>query len=163
VVARLVRDFSGFCVSAEDWPVVLMEFPEEAVPDGALLDGLTYLEQLLKEAKQAADRPFTIVDLTRMRHLAPAKQRKCVAEWMDRTVNLQKAVALGGASVTPSTVLRGLVTAIFWIAPPKVPTVFVATRREAYERALRAYEEARIPLPLDVRGALARRVAAPRK
>ena len=45
-----------------------------------------------------------------MTQLAPASQRKCVADWMARTLMLQKTVSLGGANVTPSTILRGLIT-----------------------------------------------------
>jgi hypothetical protein len=157
VVARLVRTFEGIRVSTEDWPVILIEFPEEAVTESAIGDSLNYLEQLYKEGRQNRERSYTVTDLTRMRQFAPASQRKIVSEWMSRTLDLQKTVCDGGANVTPSAILRGLVTALYWFAPPPVPAIFVATRREAYAEALKAFDGAKVVLRPDLRAALTTR------
>jgi hypothetical protein len=146
LVVHLARNFDGVRVSTDDWPVILMDFDAGIVPDPALNDSLAYLEQLYTEARRDGARTFTITDLSRTHQLALANQRKVVSEWMTRTLQLQKAVCLGGAIVTPSTILRGLVTAIYWLVPPPVPSTFVATRREAYSASIKAFDAAGVLL-----------------
>jgi hypothetical protein len=154
VDAPVVREFEGLRITTSDWPVMLMEFPEKVVPDSALHSCLAYFEQLLKRAKGAGEKTYTITDLSRMYHLAPASQRKYVAEWMASTLPLQRIASLGGANITPSTILRGLITAIYWVSPPPMPSVFVATRREAYAEAVKAFDAAGVPLRSELRAAL---------
>lgn len=151
---RLARNFDGFKVSSVDWPIIVMELPEKQLPDAGLHDALSYFEELQKGAKERAERTFTITDISRMTQLVPAAQREYVGAWMKRTSLLQKSVSLGAANVTPSSILRGFITAIYWIVPPPMPTVFVATRREAYLLAVKAFEEARIPLSPELRASL---------
>lgn len=153
MAARIVRTFDGLRVSTVDWPIIVMEFPAKLVPDASLHDALAYFEGLLKEAKESRERTYTITDLSEMHQLAPAAQRKYVGDWMKRTVLLQKAVSLGGANVTPSTILRGLITAIYWLVPPPMPAVFVASRREAYAVAIKAFDDARVPIAPELRAA----------
>jgi hypothetical protein len=74
---------------------------------------------------------------------------------MRRTVPLQRAASLGGANVTPSTVLRGLITAINWFQPPPMPTLYVATRREALAAAIDALNAAGTHIPHTLRDRLA--------
>jgi hypothetical protein len=50
---------------------------------------------------------------------------------MKQTFELSKAASVGHAAVTPSAVLRGIMTAVFWITPSPRPTFPVATRHEA--------------------------------
>jgi serine/threonine protein kinase len=145
------RDFGGLRIDASDWPVVLMEFPEQRVADSALHDGLEHIERLLDYAKETGTKIYNVNDLTRMKELAPAGQRKYAAEWTRRTISLQKAASLGGANVTPSSLLRGLITAINWFGHPPMPSIFVATRKEAYLEAVKALEAANIRLPPDLR------------
>ena len=121
----------------------------------AVRAALAYIERLFREAKEAGQRFYQITDLTRMNEIPSAGQRKYVGEWMQRTVPLQKIASLGGANVTPSTIMRGIITAINWFQPPPMPTIYVATRQEALTSALKIFDAAKIPLPLDVRRRLA--------
>ena len=59
---------------------------------------------------------------------------------------LAGTASVGGAQVTPSSILRGLVTAIFWLKPPPTPALFVATREEAIVRGIEMLTAAGAPL-----------------
>ena len=96
-------------------------------------------------------------DLSRMHEFPPVSQRKYAAEWMSRTLPLQKLASLGGATVARATMLRAFSNAVHWVAPPAMPSIFVATRREAFDEALNAFRAARVSLGPDVRAALAKR------
>jgi hypothetical protein len=155
VIARGIFEFGGLRIETSDWPIVLMEIPERRLEDSAFHEGLAHIERLFREAKEIGERFYLITDLTLMSEMPPAAQRKYAGEWMQRTVPLQKIASLGGANVTPSTIMRGVITAINWFQPPPMPTVYVATRREAFVSAVRTFDAAKIALPVDVR----RRVA----
>ena len=146
VVPRSTREFDGIRMETVDWPLVLMEFPERRVSDAALHALLDHLEAVEREAVKAREKGFFITDLTRVREVAPASQRKYVGEWLKRTAPLQKAAGVGGANVAPSPILRGVITAVFWIKPSPTPSIFVATRNEAIFRGIEMLEAAGVPI-----------------
>jgi hypothetical protein len=147
MVAAIDRDFGGLRIDSTDWPLVLMEWPEERVAEADFHDALGCIEQLWREGHALGLRSYEVVDFTRMREIAPASQRKYAAEWLRTNETLVKAASVGGAWVTPSAILRGIVTAIMWIHKPPNPTEFFATRPQAYVHALDQLEQARVSLP----------------
>jgi len=151
VIERLVREFGGLRVDTCDWPIVLMEFPELRIADTQLQDALGYIENLMRDSEKMHTRSFQITDLTRMRELAPPSQRQYGVEWMRRTLALQRTASVGGANVTPSPLLRGLITAINWFQTPAMPTVSVATRREALVAGIELLDAAHVPIPEELR------------
>jgi hypothetical protein len=158
MVAAIARDFGGLRIDSTDWPIVLMEWPEDRVPEADFHDALACLEQLWREGQGLGLRSYEVVDFTRMREIAPASQRKYAAEWLRTNETLVKVASVGGAWVTPSAILRGIVTAIMWIHKPPNPTEFFATRSQAYLHALDQLEQARVSLPAriaDLRARLA--------
>jgi hypothetical protein len=157
VIVRTTREFQGIRVLTADWPVVVIDFPEPRVPDSALRDCLFYLEDLLKGAMERGEKAYTITDISRMNEFPPVSQRKYAADWTSRTFPLQKAASLGGATVARGTMLRAFINAVHWIAPPAMPAVFVATRREAFAAAIDAFQAGHVHLGADVRAALAKR------
>jgi hypothetical protein len=146
-VERIVRTFAGIRVDTTDWPLVLHEFPEDPVPDSVALEYHAYVEQLLREAHAAGDRHYHVIDVSRVREMPRASQRKSAADLTKRTAALSRAVGVGTAYVAPSAVMRALFTAIFWLVPPPTPNAFFATRREALRHAARALDAAGVPLP----------------
>lgn len=52
---------------------------------------------------------------------APATHRKALAEHLKRHEEFSARWNAGAALVVPSPWLRGLVTAVFWVSPPKYP------------------------------------------
>lgn len=87
-----------------------------------------------------------------------ANQRKSLADML-REREHKIAVSVGGyVLATPSPIVRGLLTAVFWVAPPPFQHRFVATAEEGFEwlaqtcswcdaaQSLREYEELRAKL-----------------
>jgi hypothetical protein len=99
---------------------------------------LHHLEDLMRDAESRRERIFLVTDITQMRQLTPASQRKLTADWMKHTFSLGKVASVGAAHVTPSAILRGIITAVSWVQPPPNPSVCVASVEEAYERGIAA-------------------------
>lgn len=91
------------------------------------------LHELLAELQRRLDRgdPYVLVfDLSHV-GLPTARQRQAMAAHMrDNRDKIRRRVRAIGV-VAPSPVLRGLVTAVFWMEPPTVPHQIFATRFEA--------------------------------
>jgi hypothetical protein len=144
---RADQDFGGIRISCADWPIVLIEFPAKRVPDACLQAALECLESSMRDAAKAHERQFSLADITLMRELTPASQRKYTAEWMKRNEPLVKVGSVGGATVTPSPVLRGILTAVYWIQPPIQTMYTVATRQEGMLRGIDLLEREGQRLP----------------
>jgi hypothetical protein len=144
---RSDREFCEIRVATADWPIVLVEFPENRVPDTALHAVLGRIEELFHEALRTDEKLFFITDLTRMREIAPASQRRYTGEWAKRTLPLAKKAGAGGATVTPSAILRGIITAVYWVQPPPTPAFSVGTRHEAMLKGIELLESQKVSLP----------------
>jgi hypothetical protein len=134
------REFGAIRVTTVDWPIVLVEFPERRVDDGDLLGALDHVESLFTQAAKAREKIFILADLTSMREVTPAGQRKLAADWMKRTAPMTKVTSAGAAMVTPSAILRGIITAVYWLQPPPTPSFCVATRHEGMLKGIERLE-----------------------
>jgi hypothetical protein len=147
MVSRADCTFGEIRVLTTYWPILIVEFPEKRFADEdnrALLD---HLEALMNDALRTSEKLFFITDLSSMREFAPALQRQTTGQWIKRTTPLARATSVGGAQVTPSAVLRGIITAVFWIHPPPTPAVCVATRAEAMVVGIERLEAEHFVLP----------------
>jgi hypothetical protein len=134
------RVFGTIRLVSADWPIIWYQFPAEKVRDRELQSCLAYLEALMSEAARVREKLFFITDISQMREMPPANQRHFTAEWLKRTEGLARTASVGAAHVTPSVLLRGILTAVFWLSPPATPSTFVATREEAMLRGIRLLE-----------------------
>jgi hypothetical protein len=144
---RADRDFGGIRMTVIDWPIILTEFPERRVTDASLHAALAQLEAMLSEAARTRQRLFFITDLTVMREITPASQRQYTGDWTKRVAGLSRVASVGGATVTPSPILRGIITAVFWIHPPPTPVFSVSTRHEAMLKGIELLKAADVLLP----------------
>jgi hypothetical protein len=151
MAAGVVREFGGIRVETMHWPIVLIDYPQARVPDPDFFQALAHVEQVMHEAIAERQKTYVVTDITRVRELPPASQRKYAADFVRRTAHVSKAATLGTANVTPSSILRGILTAVYWISPSPTPTVFLATRREAYLHAIGVLEATGVALPPPVR------------
>jgi hypothetical protein len=146
MASRAGVEFGGIRFVADDWPILLTVFPAERVPDDALHSLFGQLESSMREALGRREKVFFISDLTEMRQITPASQRQIAAEFLKKTTELAKASSVGHATVTPSAILRGIMTAVFWIHPSPTPTVPVATRHEAMLKGIDMLAAAKVLL-----------------
>ena len=151
MATHLSRDFGGVRVDTSDWPIILMEFPEYRFPDADFEAALGHIEQIMQECHGTGHKCAQITDLTRMQQIAPASQRKYAGDWAKRNNDLIVAVSVGGATVTPSAILRGLVTAVHWFHRPPTPNAFLATRPDGLRYVIELLEGGKVVLPPRVR------------
>jgi hypothetical protein len=146
MVARETREFGGIRIDAGHWPLLVMEMPERSVPDAAVSDALAHLELLMKQTPRGT-KFIQVTDLSRMKQVAPASQRKYAAEWAARTDPLAVRCRVGGAIVAASPLVRGMLTAVFWLRKRDTPSTIVSTRNEGLLCGIQAIEAANPPLP----------------
>ena len=131
------------------FPLVVTTF--EGTATDAEFDA--YLAETTQRTVSRKTRNVVIVDAT---HAArpTALQRKKQAEWLAEHRATLAQFNLGTVFVISNPLIRGGLTAIFWIAPMPSPTTVVATYAQAEAWAFERLREAGIdtPRPLAVRG-----------
>jgi len=113
--------------STQDWPFVvttIVETMEEA-------ETTEYLDTFLAQVVGRRSPFVSIVDARKMTRAPTAKVRRMIADWETANGELGPRYNRGVAFVTDSALVRGAMTALQWISPPKVPTVYEATMEAA--------------------------------
>lgn len=123
--------------------------------------------QLIEMRANRERRRKTVVVIDASLGLRPTPtQRKMQADWINEHRELLAATCLGIAFVIPSPLVRGALTAIFWIAQLPIPHTVHGTLASAIDWAAArlAAVDVDLPAPLRVHGAaaLAVEVAAAR-
>ena len=117
-------------VSHKHLPIYEFTFPAEANEEE-----LAAFVRAREEWATRAHYPVAwVVELSNLRK-ANAKQRRVFADHLKRFENHDVQWNGGSALIVPSSWLRGLVTAVFWISPPKFPHQAFAKRSDALEWA----------------------------
>lgn len=117
-------------VSHKHVPIYEWAFPAEATDEE-----LTAFFRAREEWATRAHYPVAwVVELSNLTK-ANAKQRRMFAEHLKRFERHDVLWNAGSALVVPSGWLRGLVTAVFWLSPPKFPNQAFAKRSDALEWA----------------------------
>lgn len=98
-------------------PVYVMRFPAE--PDDATLAQLCEVRE--RWAQRARFPCAWVADMSPLRTMPPAKQRRVFADHLKRFEPHDMAWNRGSAIVVPNAVIKGALTAVFWMAPPKFP------------------------------------------
>ena len=122
-------------VSHDLIPIYRWSFPKEATDDE--LDAFVRARE---EWATLAHYPVAwVVDLSNITQ-ASATQRKVFAEHLKRFEAHDIEWNAGSALIVPTGWLRGLVTAVFWISPPRFPNKIFAGPFEAQSWAKRQLE-----------------------
>jgi hypothetical protein len=103
-------------IDASRAPLYIVTYPETP-SDQEVLEGHRAIEEIYR----STDRHVAwVVDARKVRKATPV-QRRMVAEHEERTKQLAKKYNAGLALVITSRLVRGMVTAVFWMSPPVYP------------------------------------------
>lgn len=119
-------------ISNELKPVYRWTFPTEA-SDEDLAACIRARDDWVGRARY---RFAWVIDLSNVTS-APATQRKALGEHLKSCEAFSARWNAGSALVVPNAWLRGLVTAVFWVSPPKYPTELFSNASEAERWATR--------------------------
>jgi hypothetical protein len=126
----------------ETWPIVVSN-----------IYGKVHSEETLREAYDAwtdfmiRGKHVLILDMTQGNAGATAAQRARVAEWIQQNVALLQARRqLAHVLVFDSAIVRGIVTAVFWLRPPANPHFAAATMNQAVDYAVASLKEAGVAI-----------------
>ncbi|MCA9578276.1 MAG: hypothetical protein R3B40_19115 [Polyangiales bacterium] len=125
-------------------PVYVMRFPAE--PDDATLDAFCAARE--RWAQRARFSCAWVCDMSQLRTMPSAKQRRMFAEHLGRFEPHDVAWNHGSAIVAPNAVIKGALTAVFWMAPPKFPNQAFGS----FDDAL-AWAKAQLAAPMSERAA----------
>lgn len=113
-------------IDASRAPLYELTFPSET-SDQALL---TFCEVREKWAERAHYPVAWVVNLAGITS-ASARQRGLFSEHLKRFEPHDVAYNQGSALIVPNSFVRGIVTAVFWLKPPRFPNECFSTRGEA--------------------------------
>jgi hypothetical protein len=91
-------------------------------------------EQRLLESKRKELRDISVLEFANSNQYSP-QQRRIQSEWNSEHDELLREVELSLIFVTPSQLMRGVITAVFWGAPPPFPYEVCEDVHEALARA----------------------------
>jgi hypothetical protein len=86
------------------------------ITDAEFASWLERYRQIHLSARTQGRKLAILYDLTQASPLS-AQQRRMQADWIQQCELLGRAVTLGVAFVTTSAIIRGVLTAIFWVRP----------------------------------------------
>jgi hypothetical protein len=119
------------------FPIVVVTFTGNAT-DAEFSD---YLASMTAMMVRRGTHNVTILD-ARKSGVTPPKQRKMQGEWLKANKERLERQSLGSAFVIDSPLVRGVLTAILWIAPMPQAHIVVSTIEEAEAWAHRRVREA---------------------
>jgi hypothetical protein len=99
----------------------------------------------LEESQRRQLRDITILEFTSGNMYSP-QQRRIQSEWNRECDALLRDVELSMIFVTPSLLMRGVITAVFWVAQPQFPYEICEDVHEALARAFEISERAGVSI-----------------
>lgn len=106
--------------STQDWPYVVTTIVESMDE----VETAEYLDSFLAQVVGRRSAFVSIVDARKMTRAPTAKVRRIIADWETANGDIGARYNRGVAFVTDSALVRGAMTALQWISPPKVSTVY---------------------------------------
>ena len=132
-------------VDDSHFPLVITDLPEHPTADD-------FTSLLARHADILArqERYVTITDLSRIRAVPGADQRRVIAEWNRTHDEAMRRYNIGSALVVRSKLVRGALTALSWLSPNPTPWVNVATRAEALQWSITMLQRNGLTVPASV-------------
>lgn len=114
-------------IDATRAPIYGIKFPPETTDE----ELVRFAEARERWASVAKYKVAWVVDLAGIIK-ATATQRRLFSEHLERFEPHDIAYNQGSALIVPNALVRGLVTAVFWLKPPRFPTECFSTYDEAF-------------------------------
>lgn len=129
----------------DSWPVVVSNIYGQEHTEQALKDAYASWTSFMHRGPHVL-----IMDMTAGTAGATAAQRAKVAEWIEANDELLRSKKqLAHIMVVNSAVVRGVITAVFWLRPPANPHHVVSNLDEAVDRAVSVLSQAGIDVAPD--------------
>ncbi len=117
---------TGVRIDQSQWPLLIVITPGKMTDEG-LEDFLDSYSDIIKSQ---GERYALVLDVSNTQKLNPI-QRKKLVNMMETNREFNKEHCAGCAMVFSSKILRGILTAIFWIHKPPHPTKVFTAQQEA--------------------------------
>jgi hypothetical protein len=128
------------------WPIVVFTLRE-----GAKASDFSEVFARFESAVFTRRERYVCITNVGMLHNVPgAQDRKAIAEWVEKHADYVRRWELGSSTVIRSAVVRGALTALFWIQKPPTPQTAHGTLRESIEWGLAILDQAGIARPTGV-------------
>ena len=145
---RLRPDFelAGSKLYVSLWPIAIIDIGNA---NRATYEALfAKVDELVIARKQ----PYVMVtDTRRVTEIPGADVRKFMADWMKK--NATGHTSLGSVTIVRSALVRGALTALYWIFQPPNPQGVAGTWTEAHTWSMDHFDRARVPVRPSVRDA----------
>lgn len=137
----------GVCrLYVELWPIAVIDLGDS---DGPMI---TALLQKVDELVIARREPYIMVtDARRMTSVPSADVRKAIAAWMQK--NARGHTSLGAVTILQSALVRGALTAVYWVFQPPNPQGIAADWTEAHAWSMKHLDAAKVLVRPSVRDA----------
>jgi hypothetical protein len=127
-----VKRFTHSWLDDSQWPLLVVTYPA----DPPLEDVVSVFSEVDAFYKRNSDHFAWVVDASRVQH-TEAKARKATSEHEARSKDHMRQFNCGTAFIIKSTLVRGILTAIFWLAPPAYPYEIFSDLASARDWSLR--------------------------
>lgn len=136
MIARDVADNDNSLIVERGWFSVVINRVQATYMDARVDDAsyARYLDALARDIARAPDNERRgILYETPDPGTSTAERRKRLGQILTTHRDKLARVTAGYVLATPSALARGLLTAVFWVAPPPYPNDVVATTAEGFE------------------------------
>ncbi len=140
---------NSFTVDSSLWPLVVVHLPREPVTDQEIERFLDAERAILNRR----ERYVAITDASKC-HAFPAHQRRRMSAFLQETNLAAQHLCAGLAIVMANPLLRGGMTAVFWIYQPSYSIKTFETVADAADFLFQAAAEAGLELPAAARAYL---------
>jgi hypothetical protein len=113
---------SPLALDTRHWPLVTLTLPSDMADLD--LEGLGRSQDAVFARRE---KYVSLTDTSSVASVPNAKVRSRIAEWTKSIEPLSKRYQVANALVVPNPLVRGVLTAVHWLAPPVVPTLVCAT------------------------------------
>lgn len=111
-------------------PLIVVRFVG-ATTDGEFREYLALLERNLEDSLGRGTTTAVAIDASDQPNAISAAQRRIQADWIRAHYQSLATACVGTAFVAPTAILRGIITAVFWMQRLPYPYAVVGTLSEA--------------------------------